>query len=143
LINPGVASLRGRIREDLRAILYSLQYGSGKDEPVNVPSDVQGFLDKWCSDFVSHDLAKVMTHYSNRYLRSGAKKGEVERSIRQFIGLITSLEVVIADLVPEGDKFYLTGFISLNGTKYVLPDISIIKEDGEWKWYGNQRDVSP
>jgi hypothetical protein len=143
LINPTVGSLRGRVREDLKAILYSLHYEPGKDEPVKVPPDIQEFLEKWCSDFVSHDLAKVMTHYSNRYLRSGAKKGEVERSIRQFIGSITCLEVGITDLVPEGDKFYLAGFVSLNGTKYVLPDTSIIKENGEWKWYGNQRDVSP
>ena len=103
------------------------------------PPDIQEFLDKYCSDIVSHDVAKVMTHFSDRYLNLGAKKGEVERSIRQFIGLITSLEVGITDLVPAGDKFYLTGFISLNGTKYVLPDTSIIKENGEWKWFGNQR----
>jgi hypothetical protein len=92
---------------------------------------------------VSHDLAKVMSHFSDKYLNSGVKKGEVELSIRNVIGLVTSLEVGITDLVPAGDKFYLPGFVSLNGTKYVLPDTSIIKENGEWKWYGNQRDVSP
>jgi hypothetical protein len=92
---------------------------------------------------VSHDLAKVMTHYSDRYLSSGERKGEAERRIRQFIGLITSFEEGITDFVAAGDKVYLTGFVSSNSGRAVLKGTSIIKESGEWKWYGNQRDVVP
>jgi hypothetical protein len=142
-VTTGVASNRGRIREDLKAILYSLEFQPGKDELVKVPPDIQGFFDKYCSDVVSHDLAKVMLHYSDRYLHSGSKMGEVERFHRQFINSTTSFEVGITDFVPAGDKFYLTGFVSHNGAKFPLSGTSIIKENGEWKWYGNQRDVSP
>ena len=47
------------------------------------------------------------------------------------------------DLVPAGDKVYLAGFVIVNGAKWVLQEASIIKESGEWKWYGNQRDPAP
>jgi hypothetical protein len=138
-----VASPRGRKREDLKAILYSLQYQPGKDEPVKVPPDVQEFLNKYCSDIVSHDVAQVMANYSDKYLNSGMRKGEMEWVWRQYIGSITSHKVSITELVPAGDKTYLAGFSIINGTKWALQGTSIIKENGEWKWYGNQRDVSP
>jgi hypothetical protein len=143
MIYPVVASDKGKIGEDLKAILYSLRFQPGKDEPVKVPPDVQEFLDKFCSDVVSHDLEKIMTHYSDRYLRSGTKKGEMEVLWRQITGRVTSYEVVITDFEAAGDKAYLTGFTSAYWGKGMLAGISIIKENGEWKWYGNQRDPAP
>jgi hypothetical protein len=142
-ISPGVGSRSGKISEDLKAILYSLTYQPGKDEPVKVPLDVQEFLDRNCNDLLSHDLAKIMANYSDGFLNSGWRKGEMERFWMQRIGPITSVEVGITDFVAEGDKAHLAGFISRNGAKYVLKETSIIKENGEWKWYGNQRDPAP
>jgi hypothetical protein len=141
LVAATVGSDKGRIGEDLKAILYSLQYEPGKDEPVKVPPDIREFLDKYSSDIVSHDLANVMTHYSDSYLRSGEKKGEVERSFKHFIGSLTSYVMSITDFEAEGDKVYLTGFTSINGVRWPMSGTSIIKENGEWKWYGNQREV--
>jgi hypothetical protein len=133
-----------RIGEDLKAILYSLEFEPSKDEPVKVPLDIQEFLDKCCSDIVSHDVANVMAHYSDKYLNSGTRKGEVERGLRQTIGLITSSKETITDFVPAGDRAYLTGFVISNAFgKWPITETSILKENGEWKWYGNQRDVSP
>jgi hypothetical protein len=144
VFSTGVSSGRGRIREDLKAILYSLESQPGKDEPVKVPADIQEFFDKLNNDTVSHDFAKSMTHYSDRYLNSGVRKGELERWRRQWIGSVTSVKVVITDFVPSGDRAYLTGFVIFTpfGT-FPITDTSIIKENGEWKWYGNQRDVTP
>ena len=139
----GLGSFYGVMRDDLKALLYSCEFQPSKDEPVVLLPDIQEFLDAWCSDVVSHDLAKVMAHYSDRYLHSGAKKGEVERLLRPYIGSITSYEVGITDVVPGGGKvFYITGFTRRNGEKIMLPGTSIIKENGEWKWYGNQREVA-
>jgi hypothetical protein len=143
-IMTGVGSERERMREDWEAILYSLQFEPGKDEPVEVPPDVQEFADKVNNDIVSHDLAKVMSHYSDRFLNLGVRKGEMERLWRKNIGLITSIKGVVTDFVPTGDRAYLTGFVIINNiTTFPTTETSIIKENGEWKWYGNQRDVSP
>jgi hypothetical protein len=136
-----VASLNGRIGEDLRAILYSLQFQPGKDELVKVPPDIEEFLDRWNSDLVSHDMEKIMAHYSDKYLNSGVKKGEMERFYRQVIGSIMSWEVGITEFVPAGNGAYLAGFVTTNLGRGMLRETSIIKESGEWKWYGNQRDV--
>jgi hypothetical protein len=139
-----VWSDKGRVREDLKAILYSRQNHPGKEEPVKVPPDIQEFLDRYCSDLVSHDVERVMAHYSDRFLDSGIRKGEMERNRRREIGLVSSYELGITEFVIEGDKVHLTGFVlgPIPG-KWPLGNTTIIKENGEWKWYGNQRDVSP
>ena len=139
-----VWSHEGRVGEDLKAILYSRQNQSGKEEPVKVPPDIQEFLDRYCSDLVSHDVERVMAHYSDRFLDSGIRKGEMERNQRRGIGLVLSYEVGITEFVIEGDKVHLTGFVlgPIPG-KWPLGNSTIIKENGEWKWYGNQRDISP
>ena len=138
-----IVGSREKIGEDLKAVLYSVEFQPGKDEPVRVPPDIQEFLDRHCNDLISHDLSQLMTHYSDRYLNSGMRKGEMERWWRQLIGLVTSAEVRITEFVPAGDKVYLAGFGVSNFGKGPLYEASIIKENGEWKWYGNQRDVSP
>ena len=94
----------GKIEDDLKAYLYSLEFQPGHDEQVKVPPDVQEFLDEVRNDTVAHDLAKVMSHYSDRYLNSGTKKGEIERSWKLMVDRITSFEIVITDFVPAGDK---------------------------------------
>ena len=144
LINVTVGTNKGTIGEDLRAIPYSIEFEPGKDEPVKVPPDVQEFSDRFGNDVLSHDVAKVVSRYSDKYLNSGMRKGEVERNWRQKISSITSQKGTYTEFVPAGDRAYLTGFVIFNNTA-TLPNTftSIIKENDEWKWYGNQRDVSP
>jgi hypothetical protein len=144
LITVIVITHKGTIGEDLRAIPYSLQYEPSKDKPVKVPLDVQEFFDRFGNDILSHDVAKVMSHYSDRFLNSGIRKGEVERNWRQGIGSITSQKGTTTDFVLAGDRAYFTGFVIFNNTA-TIPNTftSIIKENGEWKWYGNQRDPAP
>jgi hypothetical protein len=138
-----VGSFKEKIGEDQRAIPYSIEFEPGKDEPVKVPHDVQEFLDSWRNATLSHDLAKVMANYSDRYLNSGIRKGEMERFWRQYIGSLISMKGTITDFVPVGYRAYLTGFGIINGAISPLTESSIIKENGEWKWFGNQRDVAP
>jgi hypothetical protein len=70
------------------------------------------------------------------------RKGEVERNWRQGIGSITSQKGTTTDFVPAGDRAYLTGFVITNSGTFPINETSIIKENGEWKWYANQRNVS-
>jgi hypothetical protein len=138
-INTGVVSNKGKVGEDLKAILYSLKFEPGKDEPVKVPPDIQEFLNRWRNDLVSHDVTKVMANYSDNFLDSGAKRADAQWGWKQLISSITSVEIGITDIEVAGDKAYLAGFISAYWGKAVLRGTAIIRETGQWKWYGNQR----
>jgi hypothetical protein len=140
-VNMALESRTGKIGEDLKAILYSIEFEPGKDEPVKLPPDIQEFLDRWYNDIIAHDVAKVMTYYSDRYLNSGNKKKEVEQFWRQFIGVWMSAKGIVTEFAPAGDRAYLTGFVITNFGTWPITETSIIKENGEWKLYGNQRDL--
>jgi hypothetical protein len=142
-VHWSVLKINEEVGEDLKTVLYSLQFPSGKDEPIKVPPDIQAFLDRFCNDMVSHDVAKVMSHYSDRYLDSGNRKGEAERIWTAAVRPMTSFEAGVTDLVIEGDRAYLAGFWTSYWGKMMLIGSPIIKENGEWKWFGNQRNPAP
>jgi hypothetical protein len=143
MVTTTVMSRNGRVGEDLKAIPYTMEFQPDRDRPVQVPPDVREFSDRMDNDIVSHDLAKVMAHYSDRYLHSGARKGQREQSWKQLIGSITSARAIITDFVPEGDRVYFTGLMTTNIGTFPITETSIIKENDQWKWYGNQREVVP
>jgi hypothetical protein len=143
-VQVNVTSAKAQWGEDLKAVAYSLNLQPDVEKPVKVPVDVQELLDRHCSASVAHDLAKVMANYSDRYRNSGSRKGEREPFLRAFLGSTTSCEVVITDFIPAGDIAHLAGPVTHSPlAKAPLQETSIIKENGEWKWYGNQRDVAP
>ena len=143
MVHMLVESPNGRIGEDLKAILYSIEFQPDKDKPVKVPPDFEAFVEMHMSNRLSHDLAKVMANYSDRYLNSGTRKGEMERWLRPVIDSWMSAKAVWTDFVPAGDKAYVAGFVVSNFGTFQVIETCIIKENGEWKLYGNQREVVP
>jgi hypothetical protein len=141
---------KGMIGDDLKRIAYSLKVAQGKQEPVKVPPDVQAFLDKFSSDVESHDVGRIMTNYSDQWRNSSSNKASAEGWFRMApdspvqLG-ITSAAVTVTIFEPLGDKAYLAGFMSgkpksgAPGSTPPINDNQIIKENGQWKWYGNQK----
>jgi len=109
----------GRVGEDLKAYLYSLEFQPGVDEPVKVPSDVQAFIDEYRSATVARDMEKVMGCHSDRFLNSGLRKTEMVRLLKPWIDRIKTQDFTITDFVPEGDRAYLAGFVTCPGSFYI------------------------
>jgi hypothetical protein len=140
---------QGMTGDNLKRIAYSLKVPQGKQEPVKLPPDVREFLDKFCKDMDSGDVGRVMTNYSDRYVYNGMKKGDQELWYRYspfspITAGVTSMEVTVTMFEPQGDKAYLAGFYGgkpKSGPTVTPPiaDNQIIKENGQWKWYGNQK----
>jgi hypothetical protein len=137
-INVGVAAL-DKLTDDLKAIPYSIEFQPEKDKPVTVPPDLQTFLDKYSSAVLSHDIEKVMSCFSDRFLNSRMKKGEWERVLKPAIDRSKSFGIVITDFIPARDQACLTEFTIEWIGKLPLWWTSIIKENGQWKWHGNQK----
>ena len=147
-----VVDQKGMIGDDLKSIAYSLKVAQGKQEPVKLPPDLQAFVEKWCSDVNSGDAGRIMTNYSDHYLDYGMNKADMEKWYRNDpsspiqLG-ITSATLTVTIFEPRGDKAYLAGFhggklkSGAPGPTPPLTNNQLIKENGEWKWYGNQRKV--
>jgi hypothetical protein len=145
-----VSDMKGMIGADLKSVAYSLKVPRGKQEPVKVPPDVQAFLDKWNSDIDSHDVDRIMSNLSDHFRQSGSDKKAVEGWFRTGLDSpvqlgITSAATTVTIFEPQGDKAYLAGFQTGNlksgapGPTPPIADNQIIKENGQWKWFGNQK----
>jgi hypothetical protein len=135
---------KARFGEDLKKHAYSLTFVPGKEEPVNVPPDVREFLQMQCADMVSRDVESIMAHYSDRFLHSGLQKAFYERMIRTNPIPEGTAQATVTVFEPRGDTAYIDGFFfrtAKDGTSVKAPMLfqQIIKEQGRWKWFGNQK----
>jgi hypothetical protein len=142
---------KGKIGEDLKTYPYSLTFQQSREEPVKVPSDVQEFLDKYCSDLASGNVERIMANFSDRFLNQKRKKAFYEQWLRNSPdspiqrGLISS-EATVTVFEARGDKAYVDGFFASKARDHADKPLKapmgfrqIIKEQGQWKWYGDQR----
>lgn len=145
------ASNNGKMGEDVKNYAYSLTFQQGREEPVKVPSDVQEFLDKYSSDLVSRNVERIMSNFSDRFLSQNQKKVFYEQWLRNSPdspiqrGLISS-EATVTVFEAQGDKAYVDGFFASKARDHADKALKepmgfrqIIKEQGQWKWYGDQR----
>jgi len=138
---------KGKIGEDLKNYAYSLTFQQGKEEPVKVPPDVRAFVDKYASDVVSGDVERIMANFSDQFLHRGQNKAFFEKYFRQILTQWVSItsEATVTVFEPRGDKAYVDGFFlgkgkgSPNALKGPMAYQQIIKENDQWKWYGNQK----
>jgi hypothetical protein len=143
---------QGKIGEDLKKIAYSLRLMPDQEKPVQVPDDVRAFLDQYSSHLVSRDLGKIMADYSDNFRHTGLSKEQVGTSIQTTPdspiirgGGLTSSSATVTIFEPHGDKAYIDGFFTEKHKEDPLPVtkamwyMQIIKENGQWKWYGNQK----
>ncbi len=144
---------RGEIGEDLKAIAYSLKLKPGKEEPFQVPEDVQALIRGWSKAMADHDMKAVMGFYSDEYIHDARTKKAEGEFLKSIMPGITSFNLTITAFESMGDKAWLTGFIEGDfGRAIGLPEqvfmengqeplgtLQIIKEKGEWKWYGNHK----
>jgi hypothetical protein len=145
-----VASDKGKVGEDLKDYAYSLTFQRSREEPVKVPSDVREFLDKYCSDIVSGNAERIVANYSDQFSHNKMNKGIMEQWFRndRFSPIqrgVTLSEATVTFFETRGDKAYLDGFYSSRGgtdpkpLKLPMGGQQIIKQNGRWMWYGNQK----
>jgi hypothetical protein len=138
---------KARFGEDLKKIVHSLTFLPGREEPVTVPPDVRAFLDMFYTDLASRDVTSIMAHYSDRFLNSGVQKAYMEQYIVTHPedlprpGAI--IESTVTTFEARGDRAYVDGFCKAkddpNAPKAPMSLQQIIKEQGRWKWFGNQK----
>ncbi len=139
-ITVAVSDSKDVIGEDLKAIPYSLKIKPGKEEPVELPDDIQALSDRLSRNVASHDIEKIMLHYSDRFLHNGARKADVEAFYKSNIFGVTSFQINITKFESQKDKAHMAGYALVNKSmKFPLLGMVLIKENGQWKFYGNQK----
>ena len=96
-IQVTVVDEKGMIRDELKRIAYTLKVAQGTQEAVKLPPDVQAFIDKWNSDIDSHDVARIMSNYSDQFQYNGFNKAFFEGWYRNAPDSPVQLGVTLGD----------------------------------------------
>lgn len=108
-----------------------------------VPADVQAFFDQFKKDVFTRDMKKIGMHYSKNFLKDGANREAFLDKLAGIIYLVTNYVVEVTKYEVDKNNpniVVIAGWEDLGAT--VVPFVAgymIIKEDGVWKWYGNQK----
>lgn len=108
---------------------------------ATLPDEVEAFLASDREAVLSGDMDAVMTHYHPDYLDQGRTRSEHRAGLAQVINAITRYQVDLTAFERDGDTATVQGAVRTNfGTQRLPEGAMLIREDGEWLWYGNQRE---
>lgn len=109
---------------------------------INLPPDVQSFLDQFRKDVLSHDMKKISRHYAENFKQDGYNRKAFLDILSKTVNFITKYEIKLTKFEPGNNSgiAFIDGAVVLGAVAVPLADNSMItKENGVWKWYGNQK----
>ncbi len=77
--------------------------------------------------------------FSDRFLHDGATKQMALKFLLGSLSYMSEAKIIITKFEPEGDKVKMD--VLLKDKYFEAPFMTgsrLIKENGNWKWYGNQ-----
>lgn len=92
------------------------------------------------SETTSTQPAEYLLEIIEETLESGKDMWESEFQKRVFSGS-TSFQVNVTRFESQKGRTFIAGYVKVNETmKVPSPEMQLIKEDGQWKFYGNQKE---
>lgn len=109
------------------------------------PADLVQMFKDYDAAMVSKDMDRIMAFYSSRYRHDGRTKASQPEFIRSWIDMISKFEMRPTRFAAIDDDH---AYIEAKGESDVFAlskafDYQVIKENGQWKWLGNQKPAPP
>ncbi|MGV8059847.1 MAG: hypothetical protein AB2L12_17780, partial [Smithellaceae bacterium] len=114
-----------------------------KSPDIDLPEDVRSFLDQFQRDILSYDMKKIGVHYAANFKQDGYERKKFLEVLSKTVNFVTKYEIKMTKF--EADKnnpeiILIDGSVDLGAMTVPFVDHSMItKENGVWKWYGNQK----
>ncbi len=136
---------RRKIQDKAEAAMKGVAVLSAADSAahtVNVPDDVQHFLDGHSRCIADKDFTTLMDYFSVNYRFNGYSRENATAYIGRLYRPrpVHRHQIILTRFDRTGDTAKIDGFVQREGFRIPLLGNDIIKEaDGRWRWYGNQR----
>jgi CubicO group peptidase (beta-lactamase class C family) len=108
-------------------------------DAVDVPADLKSFINDYNQARSNKNAAIMADLISDRFLHDGVTKPMALRFLAGSLSYMSEAELIITSFVREGDEVKIDVLFK---DKYFeapfLTGSKLIKESGQWKWYGNQ-----
>jgi CubicO group peptidase (beta-lactamase class C family) len=107
---------------------------------VKLPPDIKTFMIDYNRARRNKNVATIAEFISDRFLYNGVTKQTALKFISATAPYISGTEIVITSFEPEGDEVKID--VWLKDQYFESPfmtETRLIKENDQWKWYGNQK----
>jgi pimeloyl-ACP methyl ester carboxylesterase len=110
---------------------------------IRAPEDVQAFFEQFKKDVLTYDMKKIGAHYATNFKQDGYDRDAFLSVLNRSITLVTNYVVKLTKFEVDKNNpniVNIDGSADLGSMTIPFVDNSmIIKENGVWKWYGNQK----
>ena len=109
-------------------------------KPVELSGDAKAFADGFNQALKDSDMEKIAEYTSDRFLVSGATKQMFVKVLSQSPSYMKTFKIVFTRFDVDGDIAVVDFVIKDKFFEMPLvPGLMLIREDGHWKWYGDQK----
>ncbi len=117
----------------ISSVTFASDYG-------NPPEAVTVFLQAYANGVIKGDVDKIMSHYSEHYLQNRRDKSATTVFWRRLLtkSSFQTFHITLTRFEQKDDIANVSGTVTANKRVSKLMISQIIKESGQWKWYGNQ-----
>jgi len=105
---------------------------------VELPTDIKAFITDFNQALFDLDRIKIADFFSDRFLTNGSTKQMFLNFLWGIISYVREAKIVLTKLESEGDIAKIEGIIKDKYFEVPMIANMLIKENGQWKWYGNQ-----
>ncbi len=131
----------GFLRQSKIAGLDSVEHYKAPDVPP--PADVQRFFNQYRADMLTRDMKRISAHYAQDFKQDGCARDAFLKGLNDTVSVVTNYVVKLTKFEPVANNpnvVIIDGTVDLGPVTAPFADRSmIIKENGVWKWYGNQK----
>ena len=106
---------------------------------VELPTDVKAFITDYDQARFNKDVVTMADLMSDRFLHDGVTKQMALRFLKETLSYTSEAKIIITKFELEGDEAKID--VLLKDKYFEAPFMTgskLIKENGQWKWYGNQ-----
>jgi hypothetical protein len=105
---------------------------------VELPTDTKAFITDFNQALFDLDRIKIADFFSDRFLTNGSTKQMFLNFLWGTISYVREAKIVLTKFESEGDIAKIEGIIKDKYFEVPMTANMLIKENGQWKWYGNQ-----
>jgi hypothetical protein len=107
-----------------------------------VPADVAQMVPDFNATMSSKNMDLIMAYFSDGYLNDGFNKTRYRPYLQRWNADLRGYELQLTSFRPVSpDRAYITATMRMSGVTIggKDPDYQMVREDGQWKWFGNQK----
>jgi hypothetical protein len=135
-----------KISDDFKKIPLSIKLNKEEVKLIAIPDDIQKFFDRLSNAMISRNEEKIFACYSEKFMDNGMKKEDLIKFSKMNntnmgnMPKMTGFKYNVVKMEVKDNVTHINGFSESDTMGKMPMDLYIMKEESEWKLFGNQKE---